>query len=156
MVHRSRVDWWLFSLVSMGVALSGFGGAFVLASASSAGPRWIGGFGLLISVAVLLVTWPVRYEITPVELRVRAGVFRWRIPLTWIRAGRLSANPLSAPAWSLRRLRLDYRRPDGREGFQLLSPRDREAFLRELAAADPALALDEDRWVLSRRPGGGA
>ncbi|HOX46109.1 MAG TPA: PH domain-containing protein [Myxococcota bacterium] len=155
-MHRSKVDWWLFSLVFAGLLVSGLGGAFVLVTGPGAGARWTGGFGLLVCAAVLLLTWPVRYEITPEELRVRAGLVRWRLPLAWIRAARLSSNPLSAPAWSLRRLRLDYRRPDGREGFQLLSPRDREAFLRELAAADPGLELDEDRWVLTRRPPAGA
>ncbi len=153
MAHRSKVDWWLFALVATGLALSAGGGAFVLFTAQGTEQLWIGGFGVAVSLAVVLITWPVRYEIAATELRVRSGVLRWSLPLAWFLEARPSSNPLSAPAWSLRRLRLDYRRPDGRRGFLLVSPRDREAFLRELAEADPGLALDERRWVLTRAPG---
>ena len=46
-----------------------------------------------------------------------------------------------------RRLRVNDRRRNGKIGFVLISPREKEEFLRDLAEAVPRLNLVEDRLV---------
>jgi hypothetical protein len=98
-------------------------------------------------VPVLIVTllaWPTRYELHEHELVIRSGVIRYRIPYSDIRAVTPSRNPLSAPAWSLDRLRIDRKR-----GFALISPQDKDGFLRALAERARQLTLQGDRLVES-------
>jgi hypothetical protein len=156
MVHRSRIDGWLALLLALGLSVSALGGAFVLVVGPTREARWSGAFGVLMGLLLGSVIWPMRYEIDAGRVRIRSGLLRFGVPLEAIRAARFSSNPLGAPALSLRRLRIDYLKPNGKTGFLLISPRDREAFLRELAQAEPELALDERTWSLSRRTGAGA
>jgi len=103
--------------------------------------------GILVFLAIFAMAFPTRYEITSDRLRVRAGLFLWKIPLRSIRSARYSSNPLSSPAWSLRRIHVAYERPGGRRSFVLISPRDREVFMRELAEATPGLEIQGERLV---------
>jgi hypothetical protein len=93
-------------------------------------------------LVVALLAWPTRYELHEQELVIRSGVIRYRIPYSEIRAVTPSRNPLSAPAWSLDRLRIDRKR-----GYALISPRDKEGFLRVLAARTDQLTLRGDRLL---------
>ncbi|MBI2956490.1 MAG: PH domain-containing protein [Acidobacteria bacterium] len=126
---------------------SGF--ALVVAAACLAGASFglrevarghaVGWLAVVFLPAVLLLfTWPITYELAASELLIRSGlVLRWRIPLEAIEEVRETRNPLSSPAWSLDRLEVRYRRPAS-SGVILISPRDKAAFLRELAARVPA------------------
>ncbi len=80
-------------------------------------------------------------------LKIRCGMLiRQQIPLTSIAEVSQSRNPLSAPAWSLDRLRVSYRR--GREdGLVLISPEDKLGFLRELASSGVGLEMRGERVV---------
>jgi hypothetical protein len=69
-----------------------------------------------------------RYTLTESELRIVSGPFRWRIPLQEIRSVTPTRNPLSSPALSLDRLRIEY----GNGNWIMVSPRDKERFLKEL------------------------
>ena len=132
MTYPSKVDWWLAALILVG-PLSPPLLAFFLASDAEDGldrlkvilPFVAGTFVLLLALA-----YPVRYTITPEELVVRSGLRRWRIPLAAIVQVSPTSDPRSSPALSLDRLRVD--RSDG--GEILISPRDKHAFLDELAA----------------------
>lgn len=123
------------------------GGAFLLATGSG----WnfaLGIAALAASLAYLWLTIPVNYQITDEDLRVRGGPFRWKIPLGSILRVRPTRNPLSAPAWSLARLHISYKKK-GRKSFVLISPRDRGAFLKELQKATPGLQASGDGLVES-------
>jgi len=99
---------------------------------------------------LLLVPAPCRYATAPPELHIRAGLLlRTRLPLDAIQQVRPSRNPLSAPAWSLDRLRIDYRKGT-KTRFALISPAERDAFLRSLLAAAPGLARTPDGSGLVR------
>lgn len=83
--------------------------------------------------ALVLPLWlllDTRYQLTAERLLVRCGPFRWRIALSEIRAVTPTRSLMSGPALSLDRLRVDY----GRWRSVLISPRERQAFLDELAA----------------------
>lgn len=83
---------------------------------------------LLGSVLPIWLMLTTNYTLTNSELVVRSGPFRWRVPIDQIRDVRPTRNPLSSPALSLDRIRIDY----GRRAI-MISPRDKERFLRELA-----------------------
>lgn len=140
MRHPSKKDWWIVTLLAAGIVGPIVAGLARLGAAPPAPEEgWLllaagGALGGLIA----LLGWPTYYEVQPPELLIRSGVLRYRIPIAAIEAVRPSRNPLSAPAWSLDRLRIDYRRGP-RTRIALVSPRDRRAFLADLARADARL-----------------
>lgn len=84
--------------------------------------------GILIVMPLALLL-PCRYTVTEEELVIRCGVLKERISLKEIVRVFPASNPLSAPALSLRRVQIDLRK-----GFRLVSPVDREKFIREIEA----------------------
>ncbi len=132
MTYETKVDWWLALLVA-GAIVSGPVIAFAVAPTRDEGLRaalyvliWV-----LPALAVIFgLAWPVHYEMEERELVVRSGLFlRWNIPYQAISRVRRTRSPLSSPAWSLDRLRIDW---DG--DTILISPKDRDRFLEDLAA----------------------
>lgn len=127
-VHHSRVDAWL--VVVLGFALLVCFGESVLMFRHG---LWQGAIAvavpLLIFALVAQFTWPCTYTLGASALEVRAGRLRQQIPYGDITAIAPSGSLWSAPALSLRRVRIDY---GGR--FVLVSPVDREAFIASLQA----------------------
>ena len=149
MVYHSKKDWWLVTLVWAGVLLPLAIGIYNLVAPN--GNARAGWTLLLICIftgaLVLILTYPLHYEITASKLIVRCGVtVRKEIPLSWIVEARSTRNPLSAPAWSLDRLQIDYRR-DGGVRSMLISPEDKLRFLRELAGSGAGLEVRGERVV---------
>ncbi|MBN2468516.1 MAG: PH domain-containing protein [Deltaproteobacteria bacterium] len=96
------------------------------------------------AAVILIVAYPVYYDITPSHLVIRSGLaLRYFLPLASIASVRPSRSPLSAPAWSLDRLRIDYKK-NGRMSFALISPRSKFDFLYELAAMVPDFEVRGD------------
>jgi Bacterial PH domain len=126
---RSRVDL-LLVLPTLVVPLVGL----YLVSGLPAAARYAGArlVGTLLLLTVLLfslwVTLSTRYTLDAVALSVCSGPFRWRVLLSEIRSVSASSSPLTGPALSLRRLRVERR--DGTA--LLISPTDPAAFMAEL------------------------
>jgi len=125
LVFPARYDLWLW------VPLFGIALAMVLLGASlwpteRNGALIVLGTGMALGPVVAVFAFPCYYTISSREIGVRCGLLRFAIPLEKIRSVEKSRNPLSAPAPSLRRVRIDL--TDG--SFQLVSPRDREGFMR--------------------------
>ena len=132
---RSKVDWWLVAILLFAALASLMSVASVAVVESPLRALVVSPI-LLLSVG--LPVWLLRateYRIGPSELLVRCGPFRWRIPLSDIRAVTPTRNPLSSPALSLDRLRIDY----GRRRWIMISPADKEAFVAELRKRVPAI-----------------
>jgi hypothetical protein len=109
------------------------------------------GCGAMLWVLIVYVgvVFPMRYGIGDGRLTIRFGLCRQRIPLAEIRAVYPTRNPLSSPALSLDRLHVRFG-----EGFfksVMISPAEREEFLRQLASA-AALRQDGDRLTRSSAP----
>jgi hypothetical protein len=140
MLFRSKVDAWLGVLVGAAVVIPTVAGVLMLASARPDRPEgWVPlGVGVFIALLVGVVAWPVSYEITPTHLVIRTGLLHSRIALSGLTAVRRTRNPLSAPAWSMDRLQIDYS-DGGMTGSVLVSPADREGFLRQLREFAPGL-----------------
>lgn len=131
--YPSQVDGWLKILA---LALLVFMIYVSWVTVTKAGAR--GGPMLMFTfLAVGLMFWlllSTRYELDRELLLVRSGPFTWRIPLVQITGMSLSNNWLASPALSLQRLRIEYTLPDGRARFVLISPSDREAFMKQVEA----------------------
>ena len=148
MIYYSKKDAWLVLVVGAAVLLPFVFGIYNLTVPG--GNAQAGGYllfvGTLTAASVLLLAYPLYYEITPSHLVVRNGVMRTRIPLSSIEEVHPTRNPLSAPAWSLDRLRIDYSKGGG-VGFMLISPQDKAGFMRDLAGSVAGLEVRGERVV---------
>lgn len=150
MNYRTKADWWLALLVA-GALAAGPVGVLVTAPTWEAVLReevrvlaWV----LPAAAVVILLTWPIRYELAEKELVVRSGLFlRWKIPYDKITRVRPTHNPFSSPAWLLDRLQIDW----GGDTI-LISPKDQERFPDDLAART-GLERRGMEWVRATLPG---
>jgi hypothetical protein len=148
MVYRSKKDWWLVGLVWGGVGAPLLIGLYNLfAPGGNLQLGWeLVRVGVVTSAVVLILTFPLDYEITATHLVARSGVMRWRIALDSIDEVSPSREAASAPAWSLDRLLVEYRR-GGAARTLLIAPQDKHAFLRDLADGVPGLELRGERVI---------
>jgi len=125
-VYPTRVDAWLVVLVAAAVAMC-FIQAWSLLASSAGQALAAFAIGVFTLGAVLALTVPCRYTLEADHLLIRCGIIRRRIPFAKIDRIETSWSPLSAPALSLRRVRIGYGR-----SFQLVSPRERDRFIEAL------------------------
>lgn len=129
--YPSAVDLWLaVLLVGTPVALTVWG-AFMLVNEPVGGWVVIGSAVFTLGL-IRLLGWPCEYTLTDKALIIRAGIIRDEIPLANITGAELSHSILSAPALSLRRVKISLK-----EGSRLISPPDRESFIQELQSRLP-------------------
>lgn len=102
---------------------------------------------------LLMLAYKTRYCLDADNLTIRLGPFGKAIPLAQISEAYPTNNPLSAPAWSLDRLRI--RGSFSRFGA-LISPVRRDRFLIELARLAPHLQYRDGQLVSKGAPGHGA
>ena len=133
-VYTSKVDWGLVALfVLVGViALA----AIFLRPPAESGDRVES--ILVLALAAGLLLWlflTTRYIVTDTHLLVRAGPFRWRVLISEITAITPTTSPLSSPALSLDRLRVEYgtRKWIGTPKSILISPKDRDGFMADIS-----------------------
>lgn len=145
-LHHSKVDnWLLMAVVSCAMLVLLAATLLTLAGLSLIGL-------ILFFVGAVLPMWVVmatRYHIIEDELRVRAGPFRWRIPLSQISQVTPCHNTALAPAMSRERLQIVYQAvvkkgADKLAEFHLfISPEDRYQFIVDLGVAEPEMADPE-------------
>lgn len=129
-VYTSKIDTWL-ALVLVGTVaacLIAFVFAFRTGSISAIAatlPALIIGAGL----PIWLMT-STTYTLSNTTLLVKSGPFKWQVPVEQITSITPTSNPLSSPALSLDRLRIDY----GRGQSIMISPKDKGQFIQDLEA----------------------
>ena len=133
--YSSKVDPWILALL---LFLPAVEMAVVITSLiARAWPATLIGLIALLFVVCLyaLCVWPMRYGIGDEFLIVRFGICRSRVRIADIREVYRTSNPLSSPALSLDRLWIQY----GARWYQavMISPRDQEAFITDLAERVP-------------------
>jgi len=74
------------------------------------------------------------------ELKVYCGPFRHTISLQDIKEIKRTRSPLSSPACSLDRMEIKF----GKSKRVMISPADREGFIKMLIGKSPQIHLDED------------
>ena len=133
MKFKSKIDWW-GHLVFWGFVASAIwmtwnlfwgdrtneGWLFVLIF-------WIIEFGLMIPIFTRTY-----YLLDPGALVVVSWIIKIRIPYGNIVSVKESKNPLSSPALSLDRLEITYHTKSPKSSFILISPKDKQAFVRLL------------------------
>lgn len=125
---RSKVDWWL-RLVLLAAAAASIVALVSLALTES--PLQALAFSPVLLLSVVLPVWlmsSTTYTLDAEELLVRSGPLTWHVPLRDIHGVRATRNPLSSPALSLDRVRIDY----GDHRAIMISPDDKARFLEEL------------------------
>ena len=131
MTFRSKVDAWLAFVLAIALAAILF--ATYSVARQAAGAELIVAI-LIASVGLVLILWPLlstSYFINTDELLIRSGPFRWRVPLSKITKVTPTRSPISSPALSLDRLRIDY----GVGNVVLVSPSNQQAFMDAIGAA---------------------
>ncbi len=124
--YPSAVDGWFAALlVGVPLGLIVFG-LWLLGRSTAEGLVQIGA-GLFTGALIAALSWPCHYTLDEHTLTIRCGFLRESIPLARVRAVEPSHSLWSAPALSLKRVRitLDW-------GFRLVSPRQRDEFITEL------------------------
>ena len=130
-VYRSKTDAWLLAVLAVAIAVSLFAAIVTVSDGSAAAwpmAAFIAVIGVGLPIWLLLST---RYTLEPRQLRVQSGPFKWHIKVADITSITPSSNALSSPALSLDRLRIDY----GSGRSLMISPRNKEQFLRDIEAA---------------------
>lgn len=142
--YPSKVDWWLVPLLSLAPVASIVACiSLVLEGQLAALPWAVGGVLLVLGVYLGLVI-PMKYGLDDTTLVVRFGICRQRIALADILEVRPTHNPLSSPALSLDRLRIQF--GPGLFKAVMISPADRDRFLDDLAER-AGLTREGDRLV---------
>lgn len=142
--YPSKIDWWLVPLlflppVVLVIACIGM----VVTGQTVALPGCLVALVIVVMVYFGLV-FPMRYGVDDTYLIVRFGVCRQRVLLADIVEVYRTHNPLSSPALSLDRLRVQFG-PGFFKGV-MISPADRDGFLNYLAQK-AGLKREGDRLV---------
>lgn len=132
----SRMDAWLIALLALALLATLPCLALLFAPATAWPVRLLLALVLLPGLALLLwVPLATDYQVQAGELLIRSGPFRWRVPVQHISRITPSRSLQSAPALSLKRLRIEH----GRFGQVLISPRDQRGLMQALLALNPAI-----------------
>lgn len=127
-VYKSKIDAWLAATLAFAIGISLFAGVSVL----SAGGQWWVAI-VVVSLGVGLPLWLLfgtSYCLESGQLHVRSGPFKWHVPVAAITSISPTRNPLSSPALSLDRLRVEY----GPRKAIMISPRNKDMFLKDIEA----------------------
>lgn len=133
MTFRSRVDLWLLFVLLASALIALAGAAFALQS--GAGwllPALIVIVGAALPIRILLST---KYTVNQGQVLVQSGPFRWQIAAVGITQLAPTRSPLSSPALSLDRLRIEY--ASGKKSL-MVSPAEPDAFIRAIQTAKGA------------------
>lgn len=140
--YRSKVDWWIGLLLCVPPVAAVATNVSLLMGEKHEG--WLVGAVVAVVVFGIYVglVFPMRYGLGNGQLIIRSGLLRQKLALSDIVEVHRTHNPLSSPALSLDRLRIQY----GQGFFKgvMISPADRQQFLDEIARL-AGLTRDGDR-----------
>jgi len=142
MIYPTKKDTWLVIIVlGAGLLILVQAAGMIASRGFLFPPTWIiCGAAVFYFGILLLLAYPINYEIAGSTLEIRSGLLlRYSIPLSSITSVSPTSNPLSSPAWSLDRLQIDYMK-NGKPKMILISPEDKDGFLRELHQKAPNLS----------------
>lgn len=106
---------------------------------------WLG-FALIVFLLAFIIHLflTTYYQVDGNTLNIRCGFFlKISINIDTIKTIRETRNPISAPATSLDRIEISY----NKYNTVLISPKYKEAFIRQLTAINPGIAI-----ILKERP----
>ncbi|WP_295679415.1 PH domain-containing protein [uncultured Nevskia sp.] len=127
-VYKSKIDAWLAAILAVSIAISLFAGKTAV---SAGGQWWVAVAVVALGVGLpLWVLFGTSYRVESDQLHIRSGPFKWHVPVASITGITPTRNPLSSPALSLDRLRIEY----GPRKEVMISPRNTDSFLKDIEA----------------------
>lgn len=127
-VYPSAVDWWWMVPLMVVVVYVSFADIINKFQQGAVLDGWIAvGVVLFIVLIFATIIIPCRYTLLDDGLLIQFGLIKKKIDYRSMRDVKPSWNPLSAPALSLRRVKIKLDR-----GFALVSPKNRDEFIIEL------------------------
>jgi hypothetical protein len=142
MKFPSAKDWWL-TLIVWGAMIAAIGSGIFSITQESLPTSEIVMTSLAtigIPIFVIWLWFSTYYVIDEKNLLIKYGPFRKTVPLHTITSVRKTNNPLSSPALSLKRLEILY----GKYDTALISPKDRDEFIKILAEKCPQMREDKN------------
>jgi hypothetical protein len=89
---------------------------------------WLGlAINALVVLSIFTLFRTTKYTLAEEGIEIRCGFFKQFIHWNDIRQVKYTSNPISSPAFSFKRIQIDY----GKMGSVLISPRSRETFMAE-------------------------
>lgn len=126
--YPSRIDSWL-AVILVGAPLIVVAvGVFTLTQSAGAGIVAII-TGFVLGSAIIALSIPCVYTLSDESLKIKCGLLEEELPLRKVRAAEKSSSPWSAPALSLRRVKVTLD-----DGWRVISPQDRDGFIADLEA----------------------
>ncbi len=126
-IYPAKIDWWLWPiLIGASIGLIVWGG--FLWQSDRAEALILIAAGIIDGIFFGVLLFPCYYAIEESDILIRSGVIRYRVPIDGVQSVTPTSNPLSAPAPSLRRVKIQMK--DGK--YHLVSPADREGFIEEI------------------------
>jgi hypothetical protein len=160
MLHPGKTDWWIGGLLALIAAALVVGAGTLIGVAVVAGQYAALAPGTVLLLVGGMLVWILRgtnSEITETSLIIRSGPFRWTVPLDAIEEVVPQTHWYAGPAleWNfglaVKGIRIRYRKKSGGLTWPIrIAPRDRAAFLLELAERLPGLEVKDDGSL--RRP----
>ena len=126
--YLSRIDSWLAIVLIGAPLLVVAAGVFTLTSSLGAGIVTMI-TGLIVGGMIAALSLPCVYTLTDESLKIKSGMLEDEVPLRTIRRAEKSSNLWSAPALSLRRVKITLD-----DGSRFISPKDRDGFITDLEA----------------------
>jgi len=131
---RSKIDLWILVVLVLGLVAQSYAMVAVISSNSPLSAKYtMAATTVLLFLLIGSILIGTVYTVTDRELRIRCGPIRKSIRREEIHRIYETRSPLSSPALSLDRLRIEY----GRGRSVMISPADKKEFL---AAMDSEIA----------------
>ena len=127
--YTTKVDWWIATLLVGSLLFCIAFGIYLLLTRDPLLGTVSMAIGLFMTTLIILIGIPCKYILDDDRLVVRSGRLTHIIPYADITDIVKTRSPLSAPAFSLRRIKIEHRK-----GFILISPKNRDSFIAELKA----------------------
>ncbi|MFW1909372.1 PH domain-containing protein [Acinetobacter ursingii] len=128
---RSKKDWWIlgFIIAATGILLQMLW-SMQLRGTLQEYPE----HGIVYALVILIMWWPLvntRYIVTQDHVIIHSMFLKWIISRSEIQSMTPTNNPVSAPALSLDRIKIDYQK-DGKNKSVLISPKNKQKFIEAL------------------------
>ncbi len=129
-IYRSKVDTWLAVVLGLAMIMSTVASVSVIA-AGGWQYAWAAAITIFFGIFILWILRGTFYILDEKLLTVRSGPFKWRVPIDEITGITPTHNPLSSPALSLDRLRIEY----GNGRSIMISPENKDEFIADIETA---------------------
>ena len=124
---HSKIDWWVLGFL---IAMTGLLVQLLLTMYAKGTMVEYPEHTAVYVLTIAVLWWPVfntRYSIQNDTLTIRCMFLKWVIPLANIQQISKTSNPISSPALSLDRLKIEYIQ-EGKIKHVLISPRNSQQF----------------------------